>query len=145
MSHPYCISVFHIHHMDYLDPSFTKLKYSDALYRIIQRGQSHLNPRTDFTSTWLYPVAFCHCIKNAGSPAPKYSKLLASHYGDLRSERHLCPYTSQATLDSRVLHRWVTYSTMMYSYISHVCHTCISTLFDYKDNQPIWYTMIYTR
>ena len=115
--YPYCISIFQIHHMDYSDQDFTKLKYSDTSAPIIWKGQSHLDPYIDFTSTWLYPVAFCHCIRNSDSPAPRHSEFLASHYGYLRSEGHLCPYTSRKTLDSRMLSRCVTCSVTMYSYI----------------------------
>ena len=100
-NHLHCIPIFQIHHIDYPDQNFTKLKYSDTSAPIIRRGQSHLNLHTDFTSTWLYPISFRHCIRNLDSLAPKNSKLLASHYGDLRFERHLRPYTSWAALNSR--------------------------------------------
>ena len=106
--------------MDYPDQDFTKLKYSDALTLIIQRDQSRLDPHTDFVSTWLYPVAFCHYIRNVGSLVPKHSELPVSHYGDLKSEGYLCPYVSRAALNSRVLNKQVTCSIMMYSYISSV-------------------------
>ena len=69
-------------------------------------GQFHLDPHTDFASTWLYPVAIHHCIKNLGSSALKHSELLASHYGDLKSKGHLYPYPFGVTLDSRVLQSW---------------------------------------
>ena len=126
--HPHYILIFQIRLIDYPSQSFTKLKYSDISAPIIWRDQSHLDLHTNFTSTWLYPVAFCHCIKNPNSPVPKHSELLTSHYGDLRSEGHLCPYASRAALNSRTLSRWVTCSVMMYSYISSVCHTCVITL-----------------
>ena len=95
-------------HKDYPDQDFAQLKHSDTLTFIIWRGQSHLNSHTDFTSTWLYPVAFHHYIRNINSLTSKYSELLASHYSNLRSEGHLCPYPSRATLDSRVLHSLIT-------------------------------------
>ena len=145
MSHPYYISIFHIHHIDYLGSNFTKLKYSDVLTPIIWRDQSHLDLHTNFISTWLYLVAFHHCIKNIGSLVPKYDELLTSHYDDLRYEEQLCLYILRAALDSLVLNRWVICSMMMYSYISPVCHTSIFTLFSYEDNQPMWHTTIYTR
>ena len=31
ISHPYCISIFQIHHMDYSSLDFAKLKYIDTL------------------------------------------------------------------------------------------------------------------
>ena len=96
--------------MDYLDQDFIKLKYNDTSTSIIWRDQSHLDPHIDFSSTWLYPIAFRHCIKNSDSLVSKHSELLASHYGDLRTEGYLCPYTSRAALDSRVFNRWVTCS-----------------------------------
>ena len=106
-NHPYCIPTFQIHHMDYPDQDFTKLKYSEALAPIIWRGQSHFDPYTDFASTWLYPVAFHHCIRNLeNSLTLKYSELLASHYSDLRSEGYLYPCISWVALDSRILSRW---------------------------------------
>ena len=89
--------------MDYPGQDFTKLKYSDTSTPIIQRDQSYLNPHTDFASTWPYSVAFHHCIKNSDSLAPKYSEFLASHYGDLRSERYSYSYVSRAAFDSRML------------------------------------------
>ena len=145
MSHPHCISIFQFHHMDYLDQDFTKLKYSDVLSSIIWRGQSHLGPHTDFASTWLYSITFRHYIRNVDNLTPKYNELLASHRGDLRSEGHLCTYPSRAVLDSRVLCRLLFYLVTMYSYISSVCHTSISVLFSYENNQSIWHTMIYIR
>ena len=51
MSHPHCISIFSIHHMDYPSSDFTKLKYSDVLSLVILRGQSHLDPYIDFVGT----------------------------------------------------------------------------------------------
>ena len=105
-------------HKDYPDQDFTRLRYNDILSLIIRRGQSHLDPHTDFASTWLYLIAFRHCIKNLSSSAPKYSELLVSHYGDLRTEGYLYPCISWAALDSRTLSRWVTSSVMMYPYIS---------------------------
>ena len=126
--HPHYILTFQIHHMDYPGQDFIKLKYSDTSAPIIWRDQFHLNLHTDFASTWLSPIAFNHCIRNIESPTSKDSELLASHYCDLRSERHLCPYTSRAALDSRALSRWVTCFMMIYSYISPVCHTSVSTL-----------------
>ena len=88
MSHPYCISIFQIYRIDYLNQDFFKLKYSNAFSPIILRGQSNFDPHTDFISTWLYPVVFCHCIKNADSPTLKHSELLVSYSDDLRSERY---------------------------------------------------------
>ena len=123
--HPYCILTFQIYVMDYPDQGFTQLKYSDTSTPIIQRDQSYLDPHIDFICTWLYPIAFCHCIKNSDSPIPKHSELLASHYSDLKSEGHLYPYVSWVALDSRMLSRWVTCSVMMYPYISPICHTSV--------------------
>ena len=127
--HPHNISTFQIHLIDYLGQDFTKLKYSDTSTPIIWRDQSHFDPHTDFVSTWLYPVAFHHCIKNSGSSASKHSELLASHYDDLKSEGYLYPCVSWEALDSRMLSRWVTCSVMMYPYISSIYHTSITTLF----------------
>ena len=92
--------------MDYLDSNFAKLKYTDAYLLLIQRGQFHLDSCIDLISTWLYPKIFYYWIKNSVSLASKYSELLASHRGDLRSEGHLYPYPSRAILDSRVLRKW---------------------------------------
>ena len=97
MFHPHYISTFQIYLMDYPGQGFIKLKYSDASTPIIQRDQSHLDPHTDFTSTWLYPVVFRHCIKNLSSSAPKHSELLANHYDDFRSEGHLYLYFASST------------------------------------------------
>ena len=127
--HAHCISTFQIYLIDYPDQSFTKLKYTNTSTSIIRRGQSHLDPHTDFTSTWLYPVAFHHCIRNSDSLTPKHNEFLASHYVDLRPEGYLYPCISRAALDSRMFSRWVTCSMMMYPYISPVCHTSITTLF----------------
>ena len=91
MSHPHYISIFQIYHIDYSNP-VTKLKYSDALPPINQRGQSHLDSYTDFTSTWLCPKIFHHWIKNLGNPVSKHSELLVSHQGDLKFEGYLYPY-----------------------------------------------------
>ena len=91
--------------MDYLDQDFTKLKYSDALTLIIRRDQSHLDPHTDFVSTWLYPIVFCHCIRNTDCSVSKHSELFASYYDDLRSEGHLCLYILWAAHDSRALNK----------------------------------------
>ena len=93
---------------DYLGHDFAQLKHSDALTPIIWRDQSHLDSHTDFISTWLYPVAFYHCIKNIDSLALKHSELLASHRGDLKSKERLCTYLLSAALDSRVLHNLIT-------------------------------------
>ena len=128
--HPYYILTFQIHLMDYLGQGFIKLKYSDTSTPIIWRDQSHLDPYTDFVSTWLYPVAFRHCIRNLDSPTSKHSELIATYYGDLRSERYLYLCVLRVALDSRMLNRWVTCSVMMYPYISPVCHTSVTTLFD---------------
>ena len=128
MSHPHYISIFHIHHMNYPDSSFTKLKYSVVLTLIIQRNQSHLDPHIDLVSTWLYPIIFCDCIKSIDSSSPKHNELLASHYSDLRFERYLYLYASWTALDRGILYRWVTYSVMMYSYISPVCYISVSIL-----------------
>ena len=128
-SHPHCISTFHIYHMDYPGPEFTKLKYNNAWTSIIWRDQPHLDPCIDFASTWLYPIAFHHCIRNIDRPALKHSELLVSHYDDLRTKGHLYPYASWAAFDSRVLSRWVTYLVTMYSYISPVCHTSVFIFF----------------
>ena len=128
--HSYCISTFQIHLMDYPGQNFNKLKYNDTSTPIIQRDQSHLDLHTYYASTWLYPVAFHHYIRNIDSLVPKHSELLASHYSDLRSEEHLYPYDSWAAFDSRTLSRWVTCSVMIYSYISPVCHISITTLLD---------------
>ena len=62
---------------------------------------------------WLYkyltiPSSLHHYIKNIDSLTPKYSELLSSHLGDLKSKRHLCLYPSWSTLDSRVLRKLVT-------------------------------------
>ena len=62
-SYPHRISIFQIHHIDYPGHGFTKLKYNDALTPIIQRGQSHFDLYTDFTSTCLYPIIFHHYIE----------------------------------------------------------------------------------
>ena len=128
--HPHCILIFQIYHMDYRDQDFTKLKYSNASAPIIRKDQFYLDLHTNFISIWLYPVFFHHCIRNTDSLALKYSELLASYYDDLRSKRYLCPYAPRAALDSRVLSKWVTCSIIMYSFISSVCHTSISTLLD---------------
>ena len=96
-----------IDHIDYPDQDFTRLRYSNALTLIIWKNQSHLDLHTNFTSTWLYPVVFRHCIRNIDSPTSKYSELLADHCGDLKSDRHLYLYPSWAALDSRAFHRWV--------------------------------------
>ena len=122
ISHSYYISTFQIHHINYPSWDFTKLKYNDALTPIIWRGQSHLDPHTDLTSTWLYSVAFRHCIRNAGSPALKHTELLASHYDDLRFERYLCPYASWVALDSRcstdesLVQWWCIHISHLYAY-----------------------------
>ena len=129
--------------MNYLDLNFAKLKYTDAYLLLIRRGQSHLDSCTHLKSTWLYPKIFYHWIKNSVSPTPKYSELLASHRGDLRSEGYLNPYPSGAILDSRVLCSW-SCSVMIYSYISPRCHTSISIPFDYENNQCIQHTTTYT-
>ena len=68
--------------------------------------QFYLDSRTDFTSTWLCAEIFRSWIRNSGSPAPKYSELLASHRGDRRLEGHLYPYPFEVTLDSKVLWSW---------------------------------------
>ena len=128
--HSHCISTFQIHLMDYPGQGFTKLKYNDTSAPIIWRDLSHLDPHTDFVSTWLYPVAFCHCIRNLDSPTPKHNELLTSHYGDLRFEEYLRPYTSWAALDNRTLSRWVTCSMMMYFNILPVYHTSVIPLLD---------------
>ena len=107
--------------MDYSDPDFAKLKYPNTYLLLIRRGQSHLDSRTDFTSTWLHPKNFYHWIKNSVSPALKYSEFFASHRGDLKSEGHLYPYPSRTILDNRVLCSW-SCSVMMYSYISPACY-----------------------
>ena len=80
--------------MDYPDQGFAKLKYSDTSTPLVWRGQSHLDPDTDFTSILLSLVAFHHCIRNPDSLTLKHSELLISHYGDLRSEGYLYPYIS---------------------------------------------------
>ena len=128
--HLYYILTFQIYLIDYPDQNFIKLKYSNTSTPIIRRGQFHLDPHTDFTGTWLYLVAFHHCIKSSGSSAPKHSELLASHNDDLRSEEYLYPCVSWAALDSRTLSRWVTCSVTMYLYILPVCHISVTTLFD---------------
>ena len=102
------------------------MKYNDTSISIIWRGQSHLDPYTDFVSTRLYPVAFHHCIKNLDSPIPKCSELLVSYYSNLRFEGHLYPCASQAVLDNRMLSKWVICSVTIYSYISLVCHTSVT-------------------
>ena len=127
--HLHCISIIQIYLMDYPDQNFAKLKYSDTSTPIIWRGQSHLDLRTDFASTWLYPVAFRRYIRNSDSLTLKHSELLASHYGNLRSEGYLYLCISRVAFDSRTLSRWVTCSVMVYPYISPVCHTSITTLF----------------
>ena len=129
--------------MDYPGLDFAKLKYIDAYLLLIRKDQSHLDSGTDLTSTWLHLKIFHHWIKNSVSLTSKYSELLANHHGDLRSEEYLYPYPSRATFDSRILCSW-SHSVMMYSYISPVCHTNVSTPFGYKDNQCIWHTMTYT-
>ena len=129
--------------MDYSDLDFAKLKYTDAYLLLIQRDQSHLDSRTDLTSTWLHPKIFSHWIRNSVNLIPKYSELLVSHRGNLKSEGYLYPYPSRATLDNRVLRSW-SHSVTIYSYISHSCHTNISILFGYEDNQRIWHTITYT-
>ena len=145
MSHPYCISIFQIHHIDYPSQGFAKLKYSDSLSPIVRRDPSHLDLHTNFISTWLYLVAFRHCIRNADSSTSKYSELFTNHYGDLRTEGHLCPYASWVAFDNKALSKWVTCSVTMYFYILLVCHTSVSTLFGYEDNQFIWHIMTDTR
>ena len=87
-------------HKDYPSQGFAKLKY-DCTQLLNWSGQSHLDTRTDKSSTWLHPVAFHHWIRNSGSPVAKCSELLASHRGSLRSEGHLYPYPIGANLDSR--------------------------------------------
>ena len=136
-------NLFQIHHMDYLDPDFAKLKYTYAYLLLIQRGQSHLDSHTDLISTWLHPKIFYYWIKNSDSLTSKYSELLANYHSNLKSEGHLYPYPSRVTLDRRVFRVW-SYSMMMYSYISPACHISIFIPFGHKDNQHIWYTMIYT-
>ena len=93
-------------HKDYLGQDLTKLKYK-AFSIISWSGQFHLDSRIDFTSTWLCTEIFWFWIKNSSSLALKHSELLASHRGDLRSERHLYPYPFGITLDSRVLQSWL--------------------------------------
>ena len=85
--------------MDYLGPNFTKLKYTNVLTP--ESGSINLiltyTPTT--ISTWLCPKIFYHWTRNLDSSAPKHSELLVNHHGDLRSEGHLYPYSSRATLD----------------------------------------------
>ena len=105
--------------IDYPGQGFAKLKYSNTSTSIIWRDQSYLDPHTDFTSTWLYPVSFRHYIKNPDSLTLKHSELLASHYGDLWFEGYLYPYISRAALDSKTLSWWVTCS-WQYTPTSHL-------------------------
>ena len=49
--HPYYISTYQIHLIDYPGQDFAKLKYSDTSTLIIQRDQSHLDPHIGFIST----------------------------------------------------------------------------------------------
>ena len=102
--------------MDFSGSDFAKLKYTDAYLLLIRRDQSHLDSRTDLTSTWLYPKIFHRWIKNLDSLTSKYSELFVSHRGDLKSKGYLYPYPSRDTLDSRILHNW-SFSVWMYSYI----------------------------
>ena len=127
--------------MDYLGSGFAKFKYIDTLTPTNSVGSIPSWLSTDLISTWLHPEIFHHWIKNSFNLIPKYSELLASHHGDLRSEGYLNPYPSWAILDNRVLYSW---SVTMYSYISPTWHTSVFTPFGYEDNQYIWHTMIYT-
>ncbi len=70
-------------------------------YPLFPGGINSILTRTDFASTWLHPVTFRSRIKNSASSVPKYSKLLANHCGDLRSEGYLHPYPLGTSLDSR--------------------------------------------
>ena len=92
--------------MDYPGQGFTELKHTDTLTPTYLEGLIPSWFHTVFTSTWLCSEVFHLWIRNSVSPAPKHSELLASHRGDLRSEGHLYPYPSRATLDSRVLSSW---------------------------------------
>ena len=92
-------------HMDCPGQHLTKLKHK-AFSPISWSCQFHLDLRTDFTSTWMYPKIFRSWIKNLDSLAPKHNELLVSHHGDLRSEGYLYPYPFGVTLDSRVLQSW---------------------------------------
>ena len=129
-------------HKNYPDQDFTELKHSEVLSLKIWSDQFHFDSHIDFTSTWLCPEIFYHCIKNTDSPASKYSELLVSHYGDLRSERHLYSYPSRAAL---IVEHSVaeSCSVKIYSYISPAYHINFFTLLDYKNNQLIWHIMIY--
>ena len=134
-----------IYHIDCPDRDLTQL--NRIIHQLLKCGG--INPilihTLTTTSTWLCSEIFHHWIRNSDSLTSKYTELLISHDDDLRSKGYLCPYSSRATFDSRVLSRWVTYFMMMYSYISSICYTSISTLFGYEDNQPIWYKMTNTR
>ena len=87
-------------HKDYPDQDFAKLKH-DCTQLLNWSGQSHLDTRTDKSSTWLHPAAFRHWIKNSGSPMPKCSELLVGHRSGLRSEGQLYLYSIEANLDNR--------------------------------------------
>ena len=87
-------------HKDYPGQDFAKLKY-DCTQLLNWSGQSHLDTRTDKSSTWLHPTAFRYWIRNSGSPVSKCSELLASHRGGLRSEGYLYSYSIRVNLDSR--------------------------------------------
>ena len=128
-------------HRDYTNQDFTKLKHSVALSPKIRSSQSHFDLHIDFTSIWLCPKIFHYWIKNLDSLTSKHSKLLANHHNDLRSKGHLYPYPLWAAFDSRALCSLITFSEM-YSYTFFACHTSVSTLLDYKNNQLIWHTMI---
>ena len=130
ISHSYCILIFFQILWSIIRIVLTKvlLNWNTMMHQLLKyRGVNPILIHTPITtSTWLCLETFHHWIRNLGSPTTKHSELLASQRGDLKSEGHLCPYSSWATLNSRVLHRWATGSMMIYSYISSVYHTSVS-------------------
>ena len=128
--------------MDYPGQDFAILKTPRDISPISWSGQSHLDTHTKKSSTWLHPASFLTpWIRNSSSPVPKYSELLASHRGGLRSKGHLCPYSFGIALDSR--------ATLMRSrsvrIIFHL-HVISATLASWLRGQPtIWHTSTYNR
>ena len=114
-------------HKDCPGQGLTKLKYK-AFSSISWSGQFYFNSRTDFTSTWLYQNIFRSWIRNLDSSVLKHSELLASHHGDLKSKRCLCPYPSWATLNSRALCRWVTVRDNVLLHLTCMLYQCLHTL-----------------
>ena len=73
--------------MNYSDQDFTKLKYTDVYFLLIQRVQFYLDSHTDLLNTWLHPISFRYWIRNSDGSVPKYNELLISHRSGLRSLR----------------------------------------------------------